>query len=282
MRSWARPPTESGACPPPFSNALSLTTLLSPLLRIAAAQSISVPGQVQANVQSHLSMVHEAARQGVQLLVFPELSLTGYEPALVADLVLGADDALLAPLREAARTNGMALVVGAPAAPVTPGGKPAIGAWVFEADGSAALYRKRYLHPGEEQFASAGSEDFHVRPLAGQCTALAVCADTTHPEHARAALDGGALLYACGSVISEGGYAKDSSQLQGYAADLGLAVLMANHGAPTGGYACAGRSAFWAPGGEQVVAAPGVGACLVVASREGGAWQGRVVEIAAP
>ena len=254
---------------------------LSPSPRIAAAQSISVPGQVPANVQAHLAMVRAAAQQGVQLLVFPELSLTGYEPALAADLVLGADDAVLAPLLEAARTTGMALVVGAPAAPVVPGGKPAIGAWVFEADGRAALYRKRHLHPGEEQFASAGSEDAHVRPLAGQPTALAVCADTTHLEHAQAARDGGALLYACGSVISEGGYAKDAAQLQGYASDLGLAVLMANHGAPTGGYACAGRSAFWAPGGEPVVAAPGLGACLVVAARQGGAWQGQVVPVAA-
>lgn len=254
---------------------------MSPLLCIAAAQSISAPGEVQANVQAHLSMVHAAARHGVQLLVFPELSLTGYEPALVAGLVLAADDAVLAPLRDAARTAGMALVVGAPVSPVVAGGKPAIGAWVFEADGSAALYRKRYLHPGEEQFASAGTEDCHLRPLAGQPTALAVCADTTHPEHALAARDGGAALYACGSVISEGGYARDAGQLQGYASDLGLAVLMANHGAPTGGYTCAGRSAFWAPGGQEVVAAPGAGACLVIASRQGGAWQGRVVEVVA-
>jgi predicted amidohydrolase len=108
-----------------------------------------------------------------------------------------------------------------------------------------------------------------------------VCADTTHPEHALAARHGGAALYACGSVISEGGYARDSSQLQGYATDLGLAVLMANHGARTGGYVCAGRSAFWAPGGEAVVAAPGAGACLVIASRQGLAWQGRVVDVVA-
>jgi predicted amidohydrolase len=237
---------------------------------------------VQANVQAHLSMVQAAARHGVQLLVFPELSLTGYEPSLVAGHLLGADDAALAPLREAARAHGMALVAGAPVAPEVAGGRPAIGAWVFEADGRAALYRKRYLHPGEEQFASAGTEDAHVRPLAGERVALAVCADTTHPAHAQAACDGGAALYACGSVISEGGYAKDSGQLQGYAAGLGLAVLLANHGAPTGGYACAGRSAFWAPGGELVVAAPGPGPCLVIASRSGMAWQGRVVDLVAP
>lgn len=261
---------------------------LPPSLCLGAAQSISVPGDVPGNVQTHLSMALAAARQGVQLLVFPELSLTGYEPSLVANHVLDAGDAVLAPLRDVARTTGMALVVGAPVAAFTPlqaGAKderPAIGAWLFEANGSATLYLKRYLHPGEEQFASAGTQDCLVRPLAGVPTALAICADTTHPEHALAARHGGAALYACGSVISEGGYERDAAQLQGYAADLDMAVLMANHGGPTGGYLCAGRSAFWAPGGEQVIAAPGPGACLVIASRQGGAWQGHVLDMEAP
>lgn len=256
-----------------------MNPLLPPSLCIAAAQSICAPGDVQANVLTHLSMVLAAARHGVQLLVFPELSLTGYEPSLVASHVLDAGDDVLAPLRDAARSTGMALVVGAPVAPVVAGDRPAIGAWVFDADGSAALYRKRYLHAGEGQFASAGAEDFHVRTLAGQPTALAVCADTTHPEHALAARDGGAAIYACGSVISEGAYAVEAGQLQTYAADFGLGVLLANHGAPTGGYVCAGRSAFWAPGGNQVVAAPAAGACLVIASCQGGAWQGHVVDM---
>lgn len=259
------------------------------LLRtVAAAQSISVPGDVPANVQVHLALVHAAASEGVQLLVFPELSLTGYEPDLLAVRVLGADDAVLAPLRDAARATGMALVVGAPVSPWVAGEKPAIGAWAFYPDGRATLYRKRYLHAGEEAFASAGAEDFQVVPFPGQPTAWAVCADATHPAHARDARQGGAALYACGSVISDGSYARESGQLQSDAADLGLAVLLANHGGPTGGYACAGRSAFWAPGGECVVAAPGTGTCLVIASRDGhdrgeeagsAAWQGRVIDL---
>ena len=44
-------------------------------------------------------------------------------------------------------------------------------------------------------------------------------------------------------------------------------VLMANHGGRSGAYQSAGRSAFWAPGGEPVVAAPGTGNTLVIASK---------------
>ena len=51
-------------------------------LVIAAAQSASVPGNVSRNVTRHLQFGAVAADKGVQLLVFPELSLTGYEPAI--------------------------------------------------------------------------------------------------------------------------------------------------------------------------------------------------------
>lgn len=46
---------------------------------IAAAQSISRPGDIEANVREHLRFITAAHAARVQMLVFPELSLTGYE-----------------------------------------------------------------------------------------------------------------------------------------------------------------------------------------------------------
>ncbi|KTT04236.1 hypothetical protein NS2R_23320 [Pseudomonas oryzihabitans] len=60
----------------------------------------------------------------------------------------------------------------------------------------------------------------------------------------------------------------------GYARRLGFPVLLANHGAPTGGYACVGRSAFWLADGRCLEAAPGTGQQLVIARRHGVDWQG--------
>ena len=76
---------------------------LSTPLCVAAAQTPSVPGDLQRNLQTHLACVRAAAHQGVQLLQFPELSLIGYEPALMADHVLTADHPVLAALRQAAQ-----------------------------------------------------------------------------------------------------------------------------------------------------------------------------------
>lgn len=238
---------------------------------------------VARNVQTHLAFVRAAAQQGVQLLVFPELSLTGYELPHLAAQVLDEDAAALAPLRQAARDHAMTLVVGAPAAATRPGDLPSIGAWVLHADGSTTLYRKRHLHGSETQFASVGEDDALVLPLAGISTGLAICADATHPEHADAAARAGAALYASGALISENGYGPESAQLQGYAREHAMAVLLANHGGPSGGYTSAGRSAFWAPGGDEVAASPGPGQCLVVTTRTGeGIWSGRVVPLDLP
>lgn len=253
---------------------------LSTPLRVAAAQSPSVAGDVERNVSIHLAFVRAAAYERVQVLVFPELSLTGYEPHLLAAHVLHADHPALAPLRETARDHSLVIVVGAPAAPVVDGAAPAIGAWVLGPDGSVGLYRKRYLHDGEGAFASAGAEDTQVQLLAGEPAALAVCVDITHPEHAQAAHDAGAALYAASALISHKGYGPESALLQGYARDHDMAVLLANYSGETGGYASAGKSAFSAPGGHCVVAAPGDAPCMVWAARDDSGWTGAVVELA--
>ncbi|WP_285428924.1 carbon-nitrogen hydrolase family protein [Pseudomonas sp. lyk4-R2A-8] len=244
-------------------------------LTLAAAQTISIPGDVPANIQRHLAFMQAAAQQGAQLLVFPELSLTGYELSLAERLAITPDAVQLRPLREKARDLRLTAVVGMPIRP-SPDADVMIGALVLGADGSLAVYAKQHLHPGEEVAFVAGPGGEALK-LGGEQIALAVCADFTHASHPRAAAHAGASVYAAAVLISEGGYAKDCAQLQGYAAEHGLLVLMANHGGPSGGWASAGRSAVWAADGQLLAAVPGVGEALLVARRDNGVWAGQVV-----
>ena len=82
-------------------------------LTLGLAQIKNKLGDVQANLEKHLEYIERAAQQGVELLVFPELSLTGY---VVQDLVPllahspTPDDPIFKPLLDASRR--MDLVVG--------------------------------------------------------------------------------------------------------------------------------------------------------------------------
>ena len=80
---------------------------------LALAQINTRLGVPEANLEKHLAIIQEARAAGADLLVFPELSLTGYVLQDLAHAVAhtpSADDALFAPLLEASR--GLDLVVG--------------------------------------------------------------------------------------------------------------------------------------------------------------------------
>lgn len=246
-------------------------------LDICAAQYCSVASDLSTNIARHIQLMKLAAKQSVNFLLFPELSLTGYEPSLAGELAQTPDAEILQPLRELAKHLAMTTVVGLPLR--QPGSEAImIGSLVFAADGSQATYTKQHLHSGEEAVFTPG----HGGALLGigsEHVALSICADFTQKSHVHAAALKGAGVYATSVLVSENGYARDSGLLQGYAINHSMGVLMANHGGPSGGWTCAGRSAFWSPGGDLVASATGTGDCLVIARRRQGVWQGQVVDV---
>ncbi len=84
-------------------------------VKLGLAQTGPKLGDINANRQRHLDLIAEAAGEGVQLLLFPELSLTGYNlQDLVYELALRphADDPTFGPLLEASRAHDMDITVG--------------------------------------------------------------------------------------------------------------------------------------------------------------------------
>ena len=88
------------------------------LFRVATAIPTVRVADVEYNLKQHIDLIHKAHESGVQLAVFPELSVTGYT---CADLfhhqpLLDAAREALIHLAEATRGIDMAVVVGAPIA----------------------------------------------------------------------------------------------------------------------------------------------------------------------
>lgn len=106
-------------------------------IRIAAAQSVSVPGEVAANVATHMELIAIAGAAEVDVLLFPELSLSGYELPLLRDCTVHPEDARLAPIRLQAMSLGMIVIVGAAISAGSP--LPCIGAIIYFPDGNTAV-----------------------------------------------------------------------------------------------------------------------------------------------
>jgi len=82
-------------------------------VKLALAQINTKLGLVKENLQKHLTIINEAAEKGADLLIFPELSLTGYVLQDLASTVAHLprkDDPLFQPLLEA--SHRLDLVVG--------------------------------------------------------------------------------------------------------------------------------------------------------------------------
>jgi NAD+ synthase (glutamine-hydrolysing) len=84
-------------------------------IKMGLAQINPKLGDTTTNLNSHLAMIEQAAAQGVQLLMFPELSLTGYT---LQDMVYEvahrptAEDPVFKPLLDASRAHAIDLTVG--------------------------------------------------------------------------------------------------------------------------------------------------------------------------
>jgi predicted amidohydrolase len=245
-------------------------------LIIAAAQSASVPGDISANVAHHLRFGTMAAERGAQLLVFPELSLTGYELTIARSNAVRPDSSDLDRLRHLAIDAQMTVVVGAPMP--NDQGELYIAAFAFRPDGSALTYTKEYVHQSEEGFFRSGPGG-PVLLVEDATVALAICADAAHPEHAARAAARGANVYAVGVMITEDRYMRKAALLKNYALEHRMAVLMANHRGVTGGAVSAGKSALWSEDGQLVVASAGTEEALVVGMKQKGVWNGIVLSL---
>jgi NAD+ synthase (glutamine-hydrolysing) len=78
-------------------------------LKVALAQISCRLGDIEANIQKHLEYIEKAKAAKAELVMFPELSLTGYSlKDAVYDVALTVDDPILKPLYEASKDIAIA------------------------------------------------------------------------------------------------------------------------------------------------------------------------------
>jgi predicted amidohydrolase len=217
-------------------------------LVIAVAQPLCVPYDVAANAASHAATIRAA---GARVVVFPELSLTGYELDAPA---ISVEDPRLAPIVAACAETGSLALVGAPVAGEAGGAQIAMLA--VDGTGVRVAYRKVWLGGAETDRFAPGAGPAAV-DIDGWRLGLAICRDTGIPGHAADTAALGMDAYVAAVLETADDEAVPEARARRVAADHHVWVAIASFAGSTGGgYAhAAGRSGIWSPEGAEVARA---------------------------
>jgi omega-amidase len=163
-------------------------------LTISLAQMAVVPGEPGGNEAVARRLAAQAAAEGADLLLLPELWSSGYDLARAAETAAPLGEGPFATMADLARNHH--LYVGGTALEVNPAGRPYNSAVLYAPDGAlAATYHKVHLWGplDEPEHMTAGGE-LPIFALPWGRMALAICYDLRFPELWRRYADAGAGL----------------------------------------------------------------------------------------
>jgi len=243
-------------------------------MKLALAQISSKSADVAFNIQTHIKTILKASKEDVDYLVFPELSLTGYELERGLELAFSPNDKRLEKLIETCVKNNITVSVGAP---LYIDETVHLGSIIIKGSGAIETYSKIHLHGDEKKYFTAGI-NHHCLKIDDTTIANAICADTSHSIHARTCKSLGADVYVASVLYFPSCYDKDIKMLSSYAKDYDMLVGMANHNKPTGPHTGIGKSALWDKNG-LIICANETDDVLVIAEKIDSKWIGTIVGI---
>ncbi|QUM76913.1 carbon-nitrogen hydrolase family protein [Moritella sp. 24] len=235
-----------------------------------------VKGSIEQNFKTHQKYIELAAQNGADIVVFPELSLTGYEPQLASKLAVNIDSPVVKLLSAVAKKNDILIVSGCPIQ--NSHSRPFIGSIISYPTGHTDFYRKQHLHTGEAEFFDVGTAHYFIH-YQSQVIALAICADFSNSNHPAKAKAAGASVYLSSVLVSDNGFDVDCTLLQHYASEHNLAVLMSNHNGRTGSWKGCGKSRAWDRRGRLSIASHDDSASLILCVVSNREIQGEVLKI---
>lgn len=199
-------------------------------------------------------MQREIARERLDLVVCPELFMSGYNVGNeIAALAEPRGGPYAARIAELARSNGTAIVYGYPE---RDGELVYNAATCIGADGGAvANHRKLLLPPGFEENVFAPASGLTLFTLEGARCAMLICYDAEYPEALRAAAEAGAEVVIVPTALAENWSTVALQLMPTRAFENGVWLLYANHAGEENGANYFGGSCIVAPDGKDAARA---------------------------
>lgn len=210
-------------------------------MKIAVAQIKPDKGDIARNIEKHKTLIELAVSKGANTLIFPELSITGYEPELANELAVNQNDGRFDDFQSVSDVWNSTVGVGMP---TKSDSGVRISLLIFQPNKPRQIYAKQFLHPDEYPYFTPGSQPVFLEQGTHKI-ALAICYELSVPEHSATAYQQGANVYVASVAKAFNGVEKATQSLADMAKTYSMTVLMANCVGPCDNFESAGRSSIW-------------------------------------
>jgi predicted amidohydrolase len=217
-------------------------------MKVCIAQIKSEKGNIQKNIQNHIKFIKRVIELNSDFVVFPELSITNYEPELANKLATDFDDSIFNLFQDLSDENKITIGIGMPTKTID---GVNISMLIFQPSKERIVYSKRLLHPDElPYFVSSNKQPNLI--IKGKNIALGICYETLQREHFVKAKENNAELYIASVAKPDRGINKAYLHFPSIAKEFETPILMCNSIGYSDNFIANGLSSVWNSSGELI------------------------------
>jgi len=209
-------------------------------MKIALAQIKPIKGDISTNIRLHKNWIRLAIQEKAGVIIFPELSITGYEPFLAKELATTPSDVRFDDFQQLSNQHHLIIGIGVP---LKSSSGIHIGLLLFHPNQPRQVYSKTYLHADELPFFEKGQNSDLV--IQNTTIGLAICYELSIPAHIIDAHKKGAKIYLASVAKTEKGVQQAGKRLREIAKNYRMPTLMVNCVGFCDNFEAAGQSAVW-------------------------------------
>ena len=215
-------------------------------MKIALIQIQSKAGAITENIAHHCRWIEKAVQHEVNFILFPELSITGYEPKLAKQLLSQLTQETLNYFQILSNTHNAHIGVGLP---TESNNGMHISTQIFCPNKTSTCIEKHLLHEDELPYFQSGKKEANFM-INTTNIGLGICYESLQPKHLTQVIDQGASLYMASVAKPQHGIVKAYEYFPNAAVKHNTPILMVNSLGSSDTFISAGQSAIWNHKGE--------------------------------
>lgn len=217
-------------------------------MKICIAQTKSEKGNIQENIKNHLNIIKRALKLKSDLIIFPELSITGYEPNLAKELATNGDTNIFAPFQVVSDKFKISIGIGMPTKGTD---KPNISMFIFQPNRKHIIYSKQLLHKDELPYFKGGTNQIYL-DIKEKKIAIGICYETLQLDHFVNVHKNKTDIYIASVAKPKNGINKAYSHFPKISKTFNTPILMSNSIGFCDNFLSVGQSAVWNKKGDLI------------------------------